>query len=691
MTYVNNTGTTACTAKVTFSESFSVAKSEWSNAGFIINDIVDNANNATVFSHSITGIDSNANITEMLITFTNASQFANTTKTLLFRLKSSNFGYPSGTTKYAKVTAVNATLTGFLCGGCSGGTPYLEISSNTCVSTCASPKYIGLSTIKGKVCATSAECDTEGLTRHDAQLLCRDTCNSSGNGLQRSDLACTSSCASASTFTSSSTAKYCKELDKQMTYDNNTGTTACTAKVTFAESFDVAKSEWSNAGFIINDIVDNTNTSTVFSHSITGIDSNANITEMLITFTNSSQFANTTKTLLFRLKSSNFGYPAGTTKYAKMTAVSDTLANFNCGGCSGGTPYLMLSTTTCVNACPSSKYKGWSAIKGYLCLTPAECDSESLTKDTLQQVCSNTCNSTGSAIIRSDITCSATCPAGDTFVNSVNLRYCQEITKTLIFTDNYATQAGTLLGTLEVSFNVPKSVWTNSGNLLSSIVDDANPGTSFSYTNSGIDGGSDISTFVVNFTAPQQFSVRSYTLRFNLTAVPIGFLAVGDKFAKITTANLTSFEMFTKTVTLVFTDNSANEVNTIVGTFGETFNAGKSGWSDTKLDFIIDTIVDNDNPTTQYAYTLSAITGKTGIISFKIKFSNPGQFIGNIEHLKVNLKSTKDWGVLRSDSKNAKIADPNTLIFPPYATPATDKILISKMTQEKYEAHFTFD
>jgi hypothetical protein len=65
MTYVNNTGTTACTAKVTFAESFHVAKSEWSNAGFIINDIVDNANFGTVFSHSITGIDGNAAITEL--------------------------------------------------------------------------------------------------------------------------------------------------------------------------------------------------------------------------------------------------------------------------------------------------------------------------------------------------------------------------------------------------------------------------------------------------------------------------------------------------------------------------------------------------------------------------------------------------------------------------------------------------
>jgi hypothetical protein len=291
-------------------------------------------------------------------------------------------------------------------------------------------------------------------------------------------------------------------------------------------------------------------------------------------------------------------------------------------------------------------------------------------------VCTNSCNSTGNAIKRSDITCSTTCPAGDTFVNSVNLKYCQEITKTLIFTDNYATQAGTLLGTLEASFSVPKSVWTNSGNVLSSIVDDANPGTSFTYTITGIDGGTEISTFAVNFTAPEQFSVQSYTLRFNLTAVPIGFLAVGDEFAKITTAYLTTFEMFTKTVPLVFTDNSKNEVNTIVGTFGETFHAGKSGWSDYKQDFIIDTIVDKTNPTIQYAYTLSDITGKTKITSFKIK---------------VNLKSTKDWGVLDSTSKNAKIGDPNPLVFPPYATSAPDKILISKITEEKYEAHFTFD
>ena len=276
-------------------------------------------------------------------------------------------------------------------------------------------------------------------------------------------------------------------------------------------------------------------------------------------------------------------------------------------------------------------------------------------------------------------------------MNSVNLEYCQETTRTLIFTDNYATQTGTLLGTLEESFNVPKSVWTNSSNILSSIVDDANPETSFSYTISGIDGETDISTFVVNFTALQQFSVQSYTLRFILTAAPIGFLTVGDKFAKITTANLMPFEMFTQTVPLVFTDNSENEVNTIVGTFGDTFNVGKSGWSDAKLDFIIDKIVDNNNPATQYAYTLSEITGKTGITSFKITFTNPGQFTGQID-LKMDLKSDKNWGVLNSNSKNAKILDPNPLKFPPLVTTLSpDKIVISKITQEKYKADFTWD
>jgi hypothetical protein len=259
-----------------------------------------------------------------------------------------------------------------------------------------------------------------------------------------------------------------------------------------------------------------------------------------------------------------------------------------------------------------------------MCLTPEECDSESLIKDTLQYVCSDSCHSTRNAIIRSDVTCNATCGAEDTFINSVNLEYCQEATRTLIFTDNYATQTGTLLGTLEESFNAPKSVWTNSGNVLSFIVDDANPGTSFSYRISGIDGVSDITTFVVNFTATQQSSVQSYTLRFILTAAPIGFLTVGDIFAKITTENLTPFEMFTQTAPLVFTDNSENEVNTIVGTFGDTFHAGKSGWSHTKLDLIINTIVDNNNPAKQYAYTLSEIAGKTWMTRLKITFTNPG-------------------------------------------------------------------
>jgi hypothetical protein len=169
-----------------------------------------------------------------------------------------------------------------------------------------------------------------------------------------------------------------------MTYVDNTLTKACTLKVTFAESFHVAKSEWSNTSFFIDDIVDNANVLTGYSHTISGIDGNTTITEMLITFTNSSQFGNLTKTLLFRLNNSNFGYPAATTKYAKVTPVSATLGNYWCGSCGGTTRYLMLSTTTCISTCPSPKYKGWSAIKGYMCLTSAECDSESLTKDTLQ-------------------------------------------------------------------------------------------------------------------------------------------------------------------------------------------------------------------------------------------------------------------------------------------------------------------
>ena len=280
MTYVNNTGTTACTAKVTFAESFSVGKSEWSNASFIIDDIVDNANVATVFSHSITAIDGNADITELLITFTDSTQFGNVAKTLLFRLKAQNFGYPAATTKYAKITAASDTLSGFFCGGCGAPTPYLEISSNTCVSTCTAPKYTGLSAEKGLLCVTPEECDSEGLITDDVQELCRDTCNAAGNGLQMSDLICSEACVAADTFTSASTATYCKELDKQMTYVDNTGTTACTARVTFAESFHVAKSEWSNASFIIGDIVDNDNIATDFSHSITGIDGNANITEL---------------------------------------------------------------------------------------------------------------------------------------------------------------------------------------------------------------------------------------------------------------------------------------------------------------------------------------------------------------------------------------------------------------------------
>jgi hypothetical protein len=139
-----------------------------------------------------------------------------------------------------------------------------------------------------------------------------------------------------------------------MTYVDNVATTACTAKVTFAESFHVAKSEWSNSGFIIDDIVDNDNTTTVFSHSITGIDTNTDINELLITFTNASQFGNLIKTLLFRLKSSNFGYPLSDTGYAKVTAASATLGSYWCGSCGGTTPYLILSTLACASACPST-------------------------------------------------------------------------------------------------------------------------------------------------------------------------------------------------------------------------------------------------------------------------------------------------------------------------------------------------
>ena len=492
MTYVDNTGTTACTAKVTFAESFHVAKSEWSNAGFIINDIVDDANVATVFSHTITGIDGNANITELLITFTDSTQFGNVTKTLLFRLKAQNFGYPTATTKYAKVTAVSDTLAGFLCGGCSGATPYLEISTGLCVATCPSPKYTGLSAEKGLLCVTPEECDSEGLITDDVQELCRDTCNAAGNGLQMSDLICSEACVAADTFTSASTATYCKELDKQMNYVDNTGATACTAKVTFAESFHVAKSEWSNAGFIINDIVDNDNVATVFNYTITGIDGNAAITEMLITFTDASQFSNVTKTLLFRLKAQNFGYPNATTKYAKVTAVSETLSGFLCGGCGEATPYLEISSGTCVATCSSPKYTGLSAEKGQLCVTPEECDSEGLITDDVQELCRDTCNAAGNGLQMSDLICSEACVAADTFTSASTATYCKELDKQMTYVDNTGTTACTARVTFAESFHVAKSEWSNASFIIGDIVDNDNIATDFSHSITGIDGNANI-------------------------------------------------------------------------------------------------------------------------------------------------------------------------------------------------------
>jgi hypothetical protein len=266
------------------------------------------------------------------------------------------------------------------------------------VSACDVGEWITVSNTQGGVCLTAnTQCAPLSLMQDANHSICSD-CTGANQGVHRSDYSCNTACGSTHIFNSSSGVKYCKEVDKQMTYVNNTGNTACTAKVTFAESFSVGKSEWSNASFIIDDIVDNANVATIFSHSVTSIDGNADITELLITFTDATQFGNLTKTLLFRLKAQNFGYPTATTKYAKITAASDTLSGFLCGGCGGATPYLEISSNTCVATCPSPKYVGLSAIKGQLCVTPEECITEGLTTHDVQELCRDTCNASGNGL-----------------------------------------------------------------------------------------------------------------------------------------------------------------------------------------------------------------------------------------------------------------------------------------------------
>ena len=84
-------------------------------------------------------------------------------------------------------------------------------------------------------------------------------------------------------------------------------------------------------------------------------------------------------------------------------------------------------------------------------------------------------------------------------------------TSALTFSDNTAVKAGSIKGTFADTFKRSDSSWSNSSFIITSIVDNANQSTSFTFTVSGIDGNTDISTFIVQFTDQSQFGNTSFT------------------------------------------------------------------------------------------------------------------------------------------------------------------------------------
>jgi hypothetical protein len=209
--------------------------------------------------------------------------------------------------------------------------------------------------------------------------------------------------------------------------------------------YDPTKSEWSSSSFFVPQIQDANNLAKTFTFTITGLGATPGGTNgFQLNFTKLSEFGGSSKDLKIVLNASKmFGVLQTDSTIAKITENGTTVNNFNCGAyksCTGATKYLDVSSNTCVSAC-GSKYIGISSAKGDLCLTPSQCDSDSLVKDSLQLICSDCTGS--NSIKRSTLSCISNCSPKNTLPISNSLQYCAEKTSSLAFSDFSATKANT--------------------------------------------------------------------------------------------------------------------------------------------------------------------------------------------------------------------------------------------------------
>ena len=159
-------------------------------------------------------------------------------------------------------------------------------------------------------------------------------------------------------------------------------------------------------------------------------------------------------------------------------------------------------------------------------------------------ICSD-CYTGLNTINLSDLTCTSTCPSGDYFVSQSGSRYCKEHDKTVTWIENSATTHCTLTGSFGTDFFDPaKSEWSSSSFFIQQIEDANNPGTTYTFTVTGLGATSGgINSLQVNFTQPGEFDTPSKDLRIVLNASKsFGILQSDSTIAKITgNATVTGF------------------------------------------------------------------------------------------------------------------------------------------------------
>jgi hypothetical protein len=207
-------------------------------------------------------------------------------------------------------------------------------------------------------------------------------------------------------------------------------------------------SEWSSSSFFIKKIQDANNHATTYTFILTGLEATpGGINGFQVNFTKPGEFDSASKDLNIVLNASkSFGITQNESVMAKIQGFGTTVNNFNCQvmqtnqTCTGGTRFLDVSSNTCVSSC-GSKYIGLSSAKGDLCLTPSQCDSDSLVKDSPQYICSDCTGS--NSIQRSILSCISNCSPNDRVSISSSLEYCAEETCILTFSDFSETKANT--------------------------------------------------------------------------------------------------------------------------------------------------------------------------------------------------------------------------------------------------------